>query len=1003
MLAIVCTAPLQAQTCNDWKSVVGWQGTYTLTSSGTFVHNMINQFSIDETSSAVVSMPTMTGGLCDQLRWQGADESNSGTVQDTTQVLGACMPGEWFTTDKLEGNSGYPSNSELVVNSTGGAFSFQPIPHDFVTHTIYNCMGSQSGQESWATAPATNWPLTFPLPQQVGPLTVSNFPFFAASRYAGYQDISWMISFNLTPILAGYKKLSVVVQGSGSVTSVDGNINCPSICSYYYPPNTQVTLNATAGQGYTFLGWGGACVGPGACNVTMSQDQAVTALFSLPLQFVATTPCRVVDTRGPNGPFGGPVMQGGTQRAFPIPQGGCGIPSQAQAYSLNVTVVPHQPLNYLTIWPTGQSQPLVSTMNSSDGRVKANAAIVPAGTDGAVSVYVTNTTDVILDINGYFMLAGQGTYQFFPLPPCRVIDTRGPNGPFGGPYLSGGVQRDFMVSQSGCVPFFRVVQTVLHGTGGANLLPAVSYRAAEYNRAAVVADFNRDGKADIATANDFTNISVLLSNGNGTFQAPVTYGAGSAPYGIVQGDFNGDGKADLAVANHDSNNVSVLLGNGDGTFHTAVNYAVGTGPRALALADFNGDSKLDLVTANDAQANVSVLLGNGNGTFQAAVSYSTGGAPYSVAVGDFNGDHKVDLVTANYVGNTISVLPGNGNGTFQGPLNTSVGSNPSSVTVADFNQDGKADVAVANYSSNNVSVLMGNGNGTFQAPQNYTTFDKPTSVVSGTIDSIWGDFAVVSGNSTGEVSVFENTGTGTFLAPVNVAVGSFPVSLALGDLNGDGALDITVATEGAGNSVPRAYSLNATVAPHTHGQPLNYLTLWPQGNPRPNVSTLNNPTATVVANAAIVPAGSNGGFVSAYAYNDTDLIVDINGYFTEPAATGLSLYPAVPCRAIDTRNNNGQPFQGVRPFNIGASLCGPPASTQAYVLNATVVPDHGNSMGYLTLWPNGEGMPVVSTLNAYDGKVTSNMAIVPNINGTIDAYADGLTHLILDVSGYFAP
>src|SRR5690348_238117 len=188
LLAIVCAAPLQAQTCNDWKSVTGWQGTYTLTSSGTFVHNIINQFSIDETSSAVVSMPTMTGGLCDQLRWQGADESNSGTVQDTTQVMGACMPGEWFTTDKLEGDSGYPSNSELVVNSTGGTFFFQPIPHDFVTHTIYNCMGSQSGQESWATAPATNWPLLFPLPQQVGPLTVNNFPFLAESRYAGYQD-----------------------------------------------------------------------------------------------------------------------------------------------------------------------------------------------------------------------------------------------------------------------------------------------------------------------------------------------------------------------------------------------------------------------------------------------------------------------------------------------------------------------------------------------------------------------------------------------------------------------------------------------------------------------------------------------------------------------------------------------------------------------------------------------------------------------------------------------
>jgi len=84
------------------------------------------------------------------------------------------------------------------------------------------------------------------------------------------------------------------------------------------------------------------------------------------------------------------------------------------------------------------------------------------------------------------------------------------------------------------------------------------------------------------------------------------------------------------------------------------------------------------------------------------------------------------------------------------------------------------------------------------------------------------------------------------------------------------------------------------------------------------------------------------------------------------------------------------------------SQCGPPSSAQAYVFNATVVPTNG-PMGYLTLWPDGQTQPVVSTLNAYDGFVTSNMAIVPNANGSIDAYADGMTHLILDISGYFAP
>jgi len=114
------------------------------------------------------------------------------------------------------------------------------------------------------------------------------------------------------------------------------------------------------------------------------------------------TPCRVADTRNPNGDFGGPKMAAQTTRSFVIPASACGIPSTAAAYSMNVTVVPDGVLSYLTAWPAGSAQPNVSTLNSFDGSVVANAAIVPAGTNGAISVYVTNSTHVILDINGYF-------------------------------------------------------------------------------------------------------------------------------------------------------------------------------------------------------------------------------------------------------------------------------------------------------------------------------------------------------------------------------------------------------------------------------------------------------------------------------------------------------------------------------------------------------------------------------------------------------------------------
>src|SRR5438067_1098932 len=109
------------------------------------------------------------------------------------------------------------------------------------------------------------------------------------------------------------------------------------------------------------------------------------------LQFIPITPCRVVDTRNPNGPYGGPEMAPNNPRTFAVQGSPCNIPSNAAGYALNVTVVPDAQLGSLTIWPAGQTQPFVSTLNS-DGRVKANAAIVPAGQGGGVSVFVTDPT-----------------------------------------------------------------------------------------------------------------------------------------------------------------------------------------------------------------------------------------------------------------------------------------------------------------------------------------------------------------------------------------------------------------------------------------------------------------------------------------------------------------------------------------------------------------------------------------------------------------------------------
>lgn len=474
-----------------------------------------------------------------------------------------------------------------------------------------------------------------------------NAGYYCNVTLSAAQSVSALF-FNLD---SGYT-LAVTVAGSGNVTSSPSGINCPYTCSAQFAQGTQVTLTSSPGSGSTFGGWIGPCSGTGSCNVTMNQNYSVTGDFTAPVEFVAVTPCRLVDTRSNNDP-----VRGGTFRDFEVPNlGSCNIPSSATAYSLNVTVVPFTPLNYLTIWPTGEDQPLVSTLNSPDARTKANAAIVPAGYQGGVSVFVTNTTHVILDIDGYF--APQGQSDFYPLTPCRVVDTRA------GSMLTGGL--------------------------------------------------------------------------------------GPPSFGNME-------------------------------------------TRALPILS-------------------STCL---------------------------NGVHN-----------------------------------------------------------------------------------------------------------------------------------------------------------------PEAYSFNATVVPQPSGQQLDYLTLWPYGQNMPLVSTLNNPTASVVANGALVAAGTQGK-IDAFTYNSTDLIIDINGYFAAPGENGYALYPVAPCRVFDSRDNNGQPINGTVTINVAGSPCTPPANAAGFVFNATVVPP--GSLGYLTLWPTGEPMPIVSTLNAYDGFITSNLAIVPNNTGSINAFVSNPTHLILDISGYFAP
>jgi len=278
--------------------------------------------------------------------------------------------------------------------------------------------------------------------------------------------------------------------------------------------------------------------------------------------------------------------------------------------------------------------------------------------------------------------------------------------------------------------------------------------------AAAAGDLDRDGIQDLAVVNNCAttactngSVSILLGNGDGSFQSTANFSSGGyQPSAIAVGDFNGDGNPDLAIANTCANTgcgsgstVTILLAKGGGTFYPAVTYSSGgQGALSIAAGDFNGDGYLDLAVVNNCGnsgcpngGSVGLLLGRGDGTFNPAVSYPSGGVGAdSVAVGDFNGDGLPDLAVLNncsrtgcFNGGALGVLTGNGDGTFQAPHVTSSGGfYPYSVVTGDFNADGYSDAAITNESmiagnsnAGSAAVLLSNGDGTFRTALNYNT------------------------------------------------------------------------------------------------------------------------------------------------------------------------------------------------------------------------------------------------------------------------------------------
>lgn len=315
-----------------------------------------------------------------------------------------------------------------------------------------------------------------------------------------------------------------------------------------------------------------------------------------------------------------------------------------------------------------------------------------------------------------------------------------------------------------------------------------------------VADFNGDHALDIAVVNgpalEEGSVLVMLRNADGGYAAPLaspTGGTGS--WGMAVGDLNQDGRLDVAVTNNTSSSISILLGNGDGTFNLAGSYPTDLSPTAIVAADFNHDGHLDLAVVNSGAGDVTILLGNGDGTFKTGTPIFLGGSPTDAVAGDFNGDGIVDLAVTNgaLFSRVVVVLLGNGDGTFRLTQSATVGNEPISVAAGEFSQNRIESLAVADLASNSVSVLAGNGDGTFQPAATYGGAHGPAGIAVADFDSDGKLDLAVCNDVTGKVSVYPGNGDGTFQAATNFAVGGYPTSLTVGDLDGNGRNGIVTA------------------------------------------------------------------------------------------------------------------------------------------------------------------------------------------------------------------